>query len=74
MTSSDGNLLHPSHRYIVDVGAPIYQQDALRFTDAMPKQYAKHPTLLVFGINNKPWERPVSYSDTVKQWLKINML
>jgi beta-galactosidase len=34
ITDSSGNVLYPNHRYMVDVGDPMYQQYALRFSDA----------------------------------------
>jgi len=74
ITTSDGNLLYPNHRYMVDVGDPMYQQYALRFTDAMSKRYAGHPALLAFGIDNEPGDGQISYSETVRRrftdWLR----
>lgn len=69
-----GNHLYPNHRYMVDVGDPMYQKYAIRFTDALSKRYAKHPALLAFGIDNEPGDGPISYSETVRrrfvQWLE----
>jgi beta-galactosidase len=66
ITDSSGNVLYPNHRYMVDVGDPMYQRYALRFTDALTRHYAKHPALLAFGIDNEPGDGPISYSATVK--------
>ncbi|MBN2028851.1 beta-galactosidase, partial [bacterium] len=70
----NGNRLYPNHRYMEDVGDPMYQKYALRFTDAMTKQYANHPALLAFGIDNESGDGQISYSETVRQryivWLK----
>ena len=66
ITDSHGDVLYPNHRYMVDVGDPMYQQYALRFTDALTRHYAKHPALLAFGIDNEPGDGPISYSATVK--------
>ncbi len=66
ITDSQGNVLYPNHRYMVDVGDPNYQQYALRFTDALTRHYAKHPALLAFGIDNEPGDGPISYSATVR--------
>ena len=66
ITDSSGNVLYPNHRYMVDVGDPMYQRYALRFTDALTRHYAKHPALLAFGIDNEPGDGPISYSPTVK--------
>ena len=75
ITDSSGNVLYPNHRYMVDVGDPMYQQYALRFTDAITRRYAKHPALLAFGIDNEPGDGPISYSPTVKArfiaWLQV---
>ena len=57
---------YPNHRYMEDVGDPLYQQHALRFADALTRRYAKHPALLAFGIDNEPGDGPISYSATVK--------
>lgn len=74
ITDAMGNLLYPNHRYMVDVGDPMYQQYALRYTDMLTKRYAKHPALLAFGIDNESGDGPISYSKTVKEryigWLK----
>jgi beta-galactosidase len=57
-----------------DVGDPNYQKYALRFTDAMTKQYGNHPTLIAFGIDNESGDGRISYSETSRQryigWLK----
>ena len=62
----NGNIQYPNHRYMEDVGDPFYQQYALRFADALVRQYASHPALLAFGIDNEPGDGPISYSATVK--------
>jgi beta-galactosidase len=49
----NGNRLYPNHRYMEDIGDPMYQKYALRFTDAITKQYANHPALLAFGIGRR---------------------
>ncbi len=70
----NGNRLYPNHRYMEDIGDPMYQKYALRFTDAITKQYAKHPALLAFGIDNESGDGRISYSETARQrfvtWLK----
>ena len=70
----NGNRLYPNHRYMEDIGDPMYQKYALRFTDAMTKQYANHPALLAFGIDNESGDGQISYSETARQrfitWLK----
>lgn len=74
VTGPNGNLLYPNTRYMVDVGNPIYQQYALRYTEALAKHYARHPALLAFGIDNEQGDGPISYSDEVRSrfiaWLK----
>ena len=70
----NGNRLYPNHRYMEDVGDPMYQEYALRFTDAITKQYANHPALLAFGIDNESGDGEISYSEPARQrfiaWLK----
>jgi beta-galactosidase len=74
ITDENGNVLYPNHRYMEDIGDPMYQEYALRFTDAITKQYANHPALLAFGIDNESGDGRISYSETAKQrfinWLK----
>ncbi|HPG39423.1 MAG TPA: beta-galactosidase [bacterium] len=74
ITDINGNVLYPNHRYMDDVGDPMYQQYALRFTDAITRQYASHPALLAFGIDNESGDGQISYSESARQrfiaWLK----
>jgi beta-galactosidase len=74
ITDANGNRQYPNHRYMEDVGDPFYQQYALRFAGALVRQYARHPALMAFGIDNEPGDGPISYSDTVKMrfiaWLQ----
>jgi beta-galactosidase len=66
VTDANGSSLYPNHRYMEDVGDHFFQQYALRFADALVRQYAKHPALLAFGIDNEPGDGPISYSATVR--------
>jgi len=74
VVDANGNMQYPNHRYMVDVGNPMYQKYAIRFTDVITKRYAKHPALLAFGIDNESGDGPISYSETVKKrfinWLQ----
>jgi beta-galactosidase len=74
IVDENGDVQYPNHRYMEDIGDPMYQKYALRFTDVMTKHYAKHPALLAFGIDNEPGDGRVSYSETARQrfiaWLK----
>ena len=74
VVDANGNRQYPNHRYMDDVGDPHYQQEALRFADALARHYAKHPALLAFGLDNESGDGPISYSATVKArfiaWLK----
>jgi beta-galactosidase len=67
VADANGNPQYPNHRYMEDVGDPFYQQYALRFADALVKQYASHPVLLAFGLDNESGDGPISYSATVKE-------
>lgn len=62
VTDVNGVIQYPNHRYMEDVGDPVYQRYALRFVDAMVKHYASHPALLAFGIDNEPGDGRISYS------------
>lgn len=70
----NGNRLYANHRYMDDVGDPMYQKYALRYTDTLTKRYKKHPALIAFGIDNESGDGPISYSETVRKrfiaWLK----
>jgi beta-galactosidase len=74
ITDEWGNVLYPNHRYMEDIGDPMYQKYALRFTDEITKRYANHPALLAFGIDNESGDGRISYSETARQryitWLK----
>jgi len=74
ITDEKGNVLYPNHRYMEDIGDPMYQEYALRFTDVLTKRYGNHPALLAFGIDNEPGDGLISYSETARQrfiaWLK----
>jgi beta-galactosidase len=74
ITDINGSVKYPNHRYMQDVGDPMYQQYAVRYADALTKHYGKHPALLAFGIDNESGDGPISYSETARQrfvsWLK----
>jgi beta-galactosidase len=74
IVDASGDVLYPNHRYMEDIGDPMYQKYALRFTDAITKQYANHPALLAFGIDNESGDGRISYSETARQrfieWLR----
>jgi beta-galactosidase len=74
ITDKNGSVLYPNHRYMEDVGDPMYQKYALRFTDEITKRYANHSALLAFGIDNESGDGPISYSETARkryiEWLK----
>lgn len=74
ITDASGNMLYPNHRYMEDVGDPMYQKYALIYTDSITKHYAKYPALLAFGIDNESGDGSISYSETARQrfiiWLK----
>jgi len=71
---ANGDMHYPNHRYMEDVGDPMYQKYAIRYADTITKHYGKHPALLAFGIDNESGDGPISYSETVRQrfiiWLK----
>ena len=67
VTSPGGITQYPNHRYMDDVGDPMYQKYAVRYADTLTKHYGKHPALLAFGIDNEPGDGPISYSETVRK-------
>ena len=74
ITDQSGANLYPNHRYMEDMGDPMYQQYALRYADTISKHYANYPALFAFGIDNEPGDGVISYSETVRirfiEWLK----
>jgi len=74
ITDENGNVFYPNHRYMEDIGDPMYQKYALRYADTLTKRYGNHPALLAFGIDNEPGDGRISYSETARQrfiaWLK----
>jgi beta-galactosidase len=67
VTSPGGIAQYPNHRYMDDIGDPMYIKYAVRYADTLTKHYAKHPALLAFGIDNEPGDGPISYSETVRK-------
>ena len=78
IVDANGDMHYPNHRYMEDVGDPMYQKYALRYADTLTKRYGNHPALLAFGIDNESGDGPISYSETVRQrfiiWLKNKYL
>jgi len=74
IVDANGDMHYPNHRYMEDVGDPIYRKYAIQYADTLTKHYGKHPALLAFGIDNESGDGPISYSETVRQrfinWLK----
>jgi len=74
VTDAAGRRLYPNHRYMEDVGDPMYQRYALRYADSITRRYGRHHALLAFGIDNESGDGPISYSETVRKrfivWLK----
>ena len=74
ITDADGVLRYPNGRYMEDVGDPMYQEYALRYTDTLTRRYAAHPALLAFGIDNEPGAGKISWSEDVRRrfigWLQ----
>ena len=74
ITDANGNVLYPNHRYMEDVGDPMYQKYALRYADTITSRYGKHPALLAFGIDNESGDGQISFSETAREryigWLK----
>jgi beta-galactosidase len=74
IVDANGNMQYPNHRYMEDIGDPMYQKYALIYADSLTRHYGKHPALLAFGIDNESGDGPISYSQTAKErfvtWLK----
>lgn len=74
IVDANGDKQYPNHRYMDDVGDPMYQKYAVRYADTLTKHYGKHPALIAFGIDNESGDGPISYSETARKrfiaWLK----
>ncbi len=74
ITDASGNRMYPNHRYMEDIGDPMYQKYALLYADSLTKHYGKYPALLAFGIDNESGDGPISYSKTALKrfvaWLR----
>ncbi len=74
IVDANGNVQYPNHRYMEDIGDPIYQKYAVQYADTLSKRYGNHPALLAFGIDNESGDGRISYSETARQrfilWLK----
>lgn len=74
IVDANGDVHYPNHRYMEDVGDPMYQKYAVEYADTLTKHYGKHPALIAFGIDNESGDGPISYSETARKrfitWLK----
>jgi beta-galactosidase len=74
IVDANGDVQYPNHRYMEDIGDPMYQKYAVRYADTLSQRYGKHPALLAFGIDNESGDGRISYSETARQrfilWLK----
>jgi beta-galactosidase len=74
IVDANGDVHYPNHRYMEDVGDPMYQKYAVLYADTITKHYGKHPALIAFGIDNESGDGPTSYSETSRKrfigWLK----
>jgi beta-galactosidase len=74
IADANGDVHYPNHRYMEDVGDPMYQKYAVRYADTLTKHYGKHPALMAFGIDNESGDGPISYSERARKrfiaWLK----
>jgi beta-galactosidase len=74
IVDANGDVHYPNHRYMEDVGDPVYQRYAIRYADTLTRRYGKHPALMAFGIDNESGDGPISYSETARNhfiaWLK----
>ena len=74
IVDANGDVQYPNHRYMEDVGDPMYQKYAVRYADSLTKHYGKHRALMAFGIDNESGDGRISYSETARKrfiaWLK----
>lgn len=63
IVDANGDVQYPNHRYMEDVGDPMYQKYAVRYADTLTKHYAKYPALMAFGIDNESGDGRISYSE-----------
>ncbi len=74
ITDANGDVQYPNHRYMEDIGDPMYQKYAARYADSLTRRYGNHPALLAFGVDNESGDGRISYSETARQrfiaWIK----
>jgi beta-galactosidase len=74
IVDANGDVQYPNHRYMEDIGDPMYQKYAVQYADTLTKHYGKHPALMAFGIDNESGDGRISYSETARKrfiaWLK----
>ncbi len=74
LVDRNGNRLPAVHRYMEDVGNPMFQEYAFRFAEIITKRYADHPALHAFGLCNEVGSGMPSFSKEARrryvQWLR----
>jgi beta-galactosidase len=74
LVDRNGNRLAAVHRYMEDVGHPVFQEYAYRFADRLTRRYAAHPALYAFGLCNEVGSGMPSFSPDARrrfvEWLK----
>lgn len=75
ITDQHRNRLHAVHRYMEDVGSPVFREYAYRFTEKLTTRYAGHPALHAFGLCNEVGVGIQTFSEEARQryiqWLSV---
>ncbi|WP_171720033.1 beta-galactosidase [Paenibacillus phytohabitans] len=74
LADRSGNRLAAVHRYMDDVGNPVFQEYAYRFADMLTNRYANAPALYALGLCNEIGSGAPSFSEDARrryvQWLR----
>ncbi|MCU6798164.1 beta-galactosidase [Paenibacillus sp. WQ 127069] len=74
ITDRHRNRLHAVHRYMEDVGNPVFQEYAYGFAETLTKRYAGHSALYALGLCNEVGSGIPTFSEEARQrymqWLK----
>jgi Beta-galactosidase len=67
ITDRHRNRLHSVHRYMEDVGSPVFREYAYSFAEKLTKRYANHPALHAFGLCNEVGVGMQTFSEEARQ-------
>lgn len=74
IVNQNRDRLQAVHRYMEDVGSPVFQDYAFRFAEELTKRYAHHPAIFAFGLCNEVGSGIPTFSEEARDryimWLR----